>query len=94
MEKEHIYPKQTKKIKHTIMSISVPSAFVPAVRDYQQWRIESGLPKASQGDILATSALQNNTKLRQIFREKERTNRYGKKYLDAIKTTRAGEHSG
>ncbi len=91
MDKDHIYPKQTKKIRHTMMSISVPAAFVPAVREYQQWRIDCGLPKASQGNILATVALQNNTKLRQIFREKERTNRYGKKYLDAIKTTKAGQ---
>ncbi|NHW45933.1 hypothetical protein HAV21_03345 [Paenarthrobacter sp. MSM-2-10-13] len=91
MDKDHTYPKQTKKIKHTMMSLSVPAAFPPAVREYQQWMIDSGLPKASQGNILATIALQNNTKLRQIFREKERTNRYGKKYLDAIKSTKAGE---
>lgn len=93
MSEAHIYPPQTQKIRHTAMTISVPRNFALAVREYQQWRIDHGLPKASQGVILSTLALQDNKKLWDIYHEKERTDRYGKKYLDAIKTTRAGRGS-
>lgn len=90
MDQQHVFPPQTRKIRHVQMSISVPEDFAGALRDYQAWRKANGLRSASQGSIMVTNTVVNNKTIRSFMRKRENARKTKFKYLDAIKAVRAG----
>lgn len=62
---------------------------IKAIDIYKKWHKETYGFEASRSDIFATSVLQQNDRIRDIYRKLEQKERKGgRKYLDGIKTQR------
>jgi hypothetical protein len=88
------YPRRTKGQNRSQFTVSVPQAFQEAMRQYQEWHTQEYGFTPSQGDIVQTSVLHENEKIRSLLKEiMKQGEHYGHSkrtsYLDGVKATRA-----
>lgn len=86
------YPERQYGLERANMSIDPPAAFKRAMKLYQaHHKAKFGYPP-SQTDVIVTSVLQHNDKFRRIFQDEEKKgSKYGKRYIDCVKTQQAGK---
>lgn len=66
---------------------------IKAISEYQTWHEVTFGRRVSRSDIFATSVLQHNDRIREIYRKLENKERKGdRKYIDGIKDSRSNAH--
>jgi hypothetical protein len=90
--KDPQYPERQYGLERVNMSFDPPAAFKRAMKLYQIHHLAKYGYKPSINDVLVTSVLQHNDKFRCIFRDEEKKgSKYGRKYIDCVKTQQAGK---